>query len=145
MTPLLTFDDSSSVSFWTRAPDETQWADRLEVRLCTGTPCTSVGALATDVGGFTTTLMTVNEAQNPTGYPQVWTQFILTNTEGLPTSGQGRVAFRYHVTDAGPDGLNSNFIGIDTVEIEAAAIGAAIDGNDHGLDRVSNPATMSDR
>jgi hypothetical protein len=39
----------------------------------------------------------------------------------LPQSGLGRIAFRYAVTDAGAEGANSNFIGIDSIRISAAA------------------------
>jgi hypothetical protein len=47
----------------------------------------------------------------------VWTQYTATiSGVGAPTN--GRLAFRYFVTDAGASGTNSNFIGIDTVEYE---------------------------
>ena len=37
--------------------------------------------------------------------------------EGLAETTSGRVGFRYFVTEAGPDGTNSNYIGIDTVSV----------------------------
>jgi hypothetical protein len=35
---------------------------------------------------------------------------------GLNGPESGRFAFRYNVTDAGPLGANSNYIGVDTVD-----------------------------
>ena len=35
---------------------------------------------------------------------------------GLAGPTQGRLAFRYFVTNGGPTGLNSNYFGIDTFE-----------------------------
>jgi hypothetical protein len=56
---------------------------------------------------------------NPTlavgGYPEVWTQFTATVT-GAPAPTCGRFAFRYYVTNGGPSGSNSNYIGLDLVE-----------------------------
>lgn len=113
VSPPITFNPGSSVSFYTRAPDGTQWADRLEVRLCTSGACTNFGSTDTDVGDFTTLLLSVNETLDPTGYPTVWTQY--TVNAGLPTSGTGRIAFRYFVPDSN---TNSNFIGIDRLVID---------------------------
>lgn len=151
VTPLITFDASSSLAFYTRSTigsDGTSvYPDRLEVRLCTGMPCTDVGSVSSDTGQFTTLLKSINPdlgtADDPTGvlgYPlSDWALFTLDTGSGLPGSGQGRLAFRYFVTGAGPQGVNSNYIGIDTVEIHAGAISA---GNgmagSHGIS-ASNP------
>ncbi|MBE2235907.1 MAG: choice-of-anchor J domain-containing protein, partial [Anaerolinea sp.] len=58
------------------------------------------------------------------GYPQSWTQYTVT-LSGLPANASGRLAFRYFVTDGGPSGNNSNYIGIDTVEFTSAGGGGA--------------------
>jgi len=54
---------------------------------------------------------------NPTlavgGYPEVWTQ-IQGTLSGVAVPSTGCFAFRYFVTDGGPDGSNSNYIGVDT-------------------------------
>jgi hypothetical protein len=76
-----------------------------------------VGSTATSVGDFTTLLLSVNPDQNATGYPQTWTQYTAT-LSGIGTPTNGRLAFRYFVTDGGANGTNSNYIGIDTVEYE---------------------------
>ena len=122
VTPEITFNPGSTGSFYTRTVDAAPFADRLEVRLCTSGDCTNFGTGAADVGNFTTVLLTINPTlqtgADPTGangYPDVWTQFTLS---GLPTSGTGRIAFRYFVANGGPSGANSNYIGIDRVVID---------------------------
>lgn len=127
LTPEIDFSDSTTVSFWTRAFNPVAFPDRLELRVCSGTPCTDVGATANDVGDFDTLLVSVNPnlvgADDPSGtngYPQAaFAQFTADSSDGLPTSGTGRIAFRYFVTNAGGLGLNSSTIGVDTVEIES--------------------------
>jgi len=67
-------------------------------------------------GDFTETLLVVNPdltiaSTAPEGYPRLaWQNF---TTE---VNGAGRLAFVYYVTDAGYYGVNSNYIGIDTVQ-----------------------------
>jgi hypothetical protein len=63
------------------------------------------------------------------GYPAAWTQFTITGADGIPASGSGRIAFRYYVTDGGPDGANSNYIGIDTVSITAGSVNGTASPN----------------
>lgn len=113
LTPVLNLNDGDTVSFWTRTADGSIWADRLELRMSTAGASTNVGTLATDVGDFTTVLTSVNPSQIGTGYPQVWTEFVVT-ISGVPVATDGRLAFRYFVTSAGPSGSNSNYIGIDS-------------------------------
>lgn len=120
LTPVLNLNDGDTVSFWTRTATGSVWADRLEVRMSTSGNSTNVGTLATDVGDFTTVLTTVNPALNAPDYPQVWTQYVLT-ISGVPTPTDGRIAFRYYVTNGGPSGANSNYIGIDTFDFTDAA------------------------
>lgn len=124
VTPVITWNGASTLSFWTRAPDATEWADRLQVRLCPAEPCTALSPSATAQTTFPSVLATVNEGFTATGYPQVWTQISIPSS-ALPASGQGRIAFRYWVTNGGPSGANSNYIGIDTVSITAAAVNNA--------------------
>ncbi|MBL4661897.1 MAG: choice-of-anchor J domain-containing protein [Alcanivoracaceae bacterium] len=69
-------------------------------------------------GDFTQTLLVINpdltqERLGPEGYPlDNWQPF------SVDVNGNGRVAFVYYVDQAGFFGINSNFIGIDTVEWE---------------------------
>lgn len=50
-----------------------------------------------------------------------------------PTSGKGRIAFRYHVTQAGPTGAKSDFVGIDRVQFSASAPAYEVSGTVSGL------------
>jgi PKD repeat protein len=115
LTPPLELKDGDTVSFYTRAKPGSLWPDRLEVRMSLSGASTYVGNTATSVGDFTTLLFSVNSDLIQGGYPEVWTQVnIVLDGIGSPTL--GRLAFRYYVTDAGPNGNNSDYIGIDTFE-----------------------------
>lgn len=115
LTPEINLADGSTMTFYTRVPTGSIWPDRLEVRMSTAGSSTNVGATATSVGDFTNLLLEINPTLVNGGYPEVWTQFTVT-LSGVGTPTTGRLAFRYFVTDGGPSGSNSNFIGIDTVE-----------------------------
>ena len=117
LTPETLLQDGATISFYTRTADGSTWADRLELRMSLSGSSTDVGSTATSVGDFTTLLLSVNPTQAATGYPQVWTEYTAT-LSGIGTPTNGRLAFRYFVTDAGASGTNSNYIGIDTVEYE---------------------------
>ena len=99
-------------TFYTRTVDAPAYADRLEFRLSLNGPSVNAGATPTAVGDFTTTLLTVNSGLTLAGYPSIWTQYTAT-ISGLAGPTSGRVAFRYFVTNGGPTGSSSDFIGID--------------------------------
>jgi len=115
LTPQIAFNAGDQVSFFTRTLNPVSFPDRLEVRLSTNGASTNVGGTATTVGDFTTTLTTINPNLTQNGYPTAWTQF----TVNMPTSGSGRVGFRYFVTNGGPSGSNSQMIGIDSLSVNA--------------------------
>jgi len=115
LTPVLALKNGDTISFWTRTTTGSLWPDRLELRLSTNGASTNVGVLSTDVGDFTTVLLSINPSLTVGVYPEVWTQFTAT-LSGLPPNATGRIAWRYFVTNGGPSGSNSNYIGIDTVE-----------------------------
>ncbi len=71
-------------------------------------------------------LLEVNPTLAAGGYPEVWTQYTAT-LSGIPGGATGRIAWRYFVTDGGPSGANSNYIGIDTVEFTSAGPAATCD------------------
>ena len=119
LTPEMPLFNGDSISFWTRTGAGSIWPDRLELRLSTSGSSTNVGTLATDVGAFTTLLLSVNPTLVQGGYPEVWTQYTATLT-GIPAGATGRYGFRYFVTNGGPSGSNSNYIGIDTLQITDA-------------------------
>ncbi len=115
LTPEQSLADGNTLSFWTRTVEGTLWPDRLQVRLSLAGNSTDVGSGAEDVGDFTTLLLDINPGLVVDGYPTTWTQYTITLT-GIPEGSSGRLAFRYYVTNGGPSGANSNYIGIDTVE-----------------------------
>jgi len=116
LTPVLDLSQFDTFSFWTRTVTGNTFPDRMEIRLSTAGASTNVGTLATDVGDFSNLLLAINPALMVGGYPDVWTQFVINRADLPTTAGTGRIAFRYYVTNAGPAGSNSNYIGIDTVE-----------------------------
>jgi hypothetical protein len=89
-------------------------ADRLEVRVCSDSDCTDVGQGPDDVGEYDNLLFSINPDLAADGYPTTWTEFTVSD---LPTSGYGRLAFRYYVTDA-MSGGNGSIVGIDRVTID---------------------------
>jgi hypothetical protein len=104
--------DGDTWSFWSRTVDAPQFPDRLEFRLSTNGSC-NPGTGPTATGDFTTLLTTINPTLTTTGYPNVWTQFQGT-LSGITGAVNGCFAFRYFVTDGGPTGTNSDYIGVDT-------------------------------
>lgn len=113
ITPPLVLAGNSRIAFWTRTAAGSTWPDRLQVRLSTNGTSSNTGSTATDVGDFITLLLTINPTLAVGGYPEVWTRYEV----AINATGTGRIAFRYFVTNGGPSSSNSNYIGIDTVEV----------------------------
>lgn len=120
IAPTLSFNNGDVVSFWTRTAGTDAlpplFPDGLELRF-SNVGGTDVGSLSTDVGTFAL-LLSVNPTLTTTGYPYVWTQYTSTIT-GLSGPTDGAIALRYFVTNGGPLGDNSSYIGIDTLTITA--------------------------
>lgn len=116
ITPTNVYRNGDTFSFWTRTETGSTWPDRLEVRLSTNGASENVGNTALSVGDFTTRLLDINPTLQSTGYPAVWTQYVIT-LSGLAVPTSGRIAFRYFVTNSGPNSPNGNYIGIDTLRI----------------------------
>ncbi len=115
MTPAVTLEAGDTIKFWTQTVPGSIYPDRLEVRMSLNGSSTNVGATATSVGDFTTVLAEINPTLVQGGYPETWTEYTITLTAAqVPAPTQGRVAFRYFVTNGGPSGANSDYIGIDT-------------------------------
>lgn len=113
ITPMLTLTNGSVFSFYTRGAFDT-FPDRLELRLSTAGSSSDVGSTATSVGDFTMLWLSINPALGVGGYPTGWTLYTVT-LSGLAGELNGRFALRYFVEDAGLNGANSNYIGIDDV------------------------------
>lgn len=116
-TPTESLGAGGVLKFWTRTVLDSPFPDRLQVWQSTNGSSTNVGATPTSTGDFTTLLLDINPTL-ATGntYPGAWTEFTV-NLTGAATT--GRLAFRYFVTNAGPTGTNSNYIGIDDVSYVA--------------------------
>lgn len=119
ISPTLSFNNGDVISFYSRTVDVPAYPDRLELRF-SSVGGTNVGSTPTSVGTFSSLLLSINPGLTTTGYPNAWTQFQATIT-GLSGPTNGAIAFRYFVTDAGPFGSNSDYIGIDTLTISPAA------------------------
>jgi hypothetical protein len=115
MTPNRTIRNGDVLTFYTRKDSPDTYPDRLEVRLSTNGASTNAGATSTTVGDFTTLLLSINPTLITGVYPSTaWTQYTIT-VSGLSAPMSGRFAFRYFVTNGGPTGANSDYIGIDNV------------------------------
>lgn len=112
--PVQALMNGNTFTFYTRTRAASQFPDRLQVRMSTSGPSVDVGTTATSVGVFSTVLADINPNYDIGGYPESWTRIDATIV-GVPVETQGRIAFRYFVEDGGPNGSNSNFVGIDTV------------------------------
>jgi plastocyanin len=115
LTPEQNLRNGNVLTFYTRTTDvgAQLFPDRLQVRMSTNGTSTNVGTTATDVGDFTTLLLDINPTYDDQ-YPHVWTLFTVT-ISGVPSPTTGRLAFRYFVENGGPNGANSDYIGIDRV------------------------------
>lgn len=122
MTPELTFAPGAQLTFWTRTSEGTQYAERLQVRLSTQGASIDVGSSATDVGDFSQLMLQINPEQTVSVYPETWTQYTIT---GLPTSGSGRLAFRYFLENGGQNTSMGDAIGIDRVQYDSGATAPA--------------------
>ncbi len=112
--------NGDTFSFFTTTTPDSAYADRLQIRLSTAGAGTSVGTSTTSVGTFTTLMLDINSTLSVPGYPEDWTQYTVT-VSGLSAPVDGRLAFRYFVTNGGTAGANSNIIGVDDFAYTAAA------------------------
>jgi hypothetical protein len=127
ITPQVNFGNGATLSFWSRTVANPEFPDRLEIRL-------STAGASTNPADFTVVLGTINPnlvpgagpcvptASGTGGYPTQWCQYTLSHAQGIPNSGSGRIAFRYFVTNAGPFGDNSDYIGIDTFSFDEGVL-----------------------
>ena len=115
ISPLLDLSTGVNGTFYTRTISAHEYADRMYVRYSTSSTI-DVGNGADTVGNFTHELIAINPNLIRDGYPGSWTRY----TIDIPAQGSGvtgYVAFHYYVTNAGLNGDNSIYIGIDSVYI----------------------------
>jgi hypothetical protein len=135
MTPTVTVQNGDEISFYTRVPASSSWADRLELRQSVvGASSTNPSGL-TNVGSYTTLCLTVNPNLVAADYPQTWTKFTYV-VAGLTGQVSSRFALRYTVPDGGPSGNNSNYVGVDALQVKRPIT------NDVSLNSVSVPAYL---
>jgi hypothetical protein len=120
ITPALALNNGDTVSFFTRTVDTPAFPDRLELRL-NSLNTLNVGTTATTVGDFTTLLTSVNPTLTASGYPSTWTQ-ITASITGLSGPTTARLALRYTVPNGGPNGANSDYIGVDRFKVVSNAV-----------------------
>lgn len=114
ISPTVSLSNGGVLQFATRTTSTTVNPDRLEVYMSQGSG-TSVGNTPTSVGTFTTQLLSINPNLTNNGYPGSWTVYTAT-VSGITGTVTGRFGFRYFVTNGGPTGSNSSYIGLDAVQ-----------------------------
>ncbi|MFB9067723.1 choice-of-anchor J domain-containing protein [Pseudofulvimonas gallinarii] len=123
ITPVMRFQPGLSLSFYTRsAGGAGSAADRLQVLYCQrgpGVSCKDPGSESGSMNHFNE-LMWVNVNADAGGYPTAWTAYTVGAAQGLPTSGSGRIAFRYYNLWQNPNDWGST-IGIDTVSVQGGS------------------------
>lgn len=124
ISPVIDVQDGDVVSFYSRigkfsATNTASFADNLQLRMSTnGSFTTDPSTGATDVGDYTTLLVEINPNLNLTSYPATWTQYTAT-ISGVGSTPVGvKFGFRYYVPNGGPNGANSDIIGIDTFSVD---------------------------
>ena len=119
ITPTLYVRNGDQLSFWTSTAAGSIYNDRLEVRMSQG--IMSLPTTANNVGSFNNVMTIINDDYD-LSYPNSWTQFVVT------VSGVGsgitpvNFAFRYNVANGGSSGANSNYIGIDRLQVTTSGI-----------------------
>lgn len=126
ITPSLTIYNGAVLEFATRtASSTTTYPDRLQIRM-SPIDNTVIPTGTTSVGTYTNVMLDINPNLSTTnasvvsngtvaGYPQSWAVFTL-QVSGITGTVSGRFAFRYFVSNAGLNGANSDYIGIDAVK-----------------------------
>jgi hypothetical protein len=118
-TPVRTLKNGDKFVFYTRTVSNTVvYPDRLEVRMSLNGASINTGTTSTSVGDFVSLIAIINQNLTLSGYPNTWTKYSMT-LSGIPAAGaSGRIAFRYYVTNSGPNGVNGDGVGIDSVHYQ---------------------------
>jgi hypothetical protein len=139
LTPELPLDNCGAMSFYTTTGVGSSWPDRLEVRYSQAGASTNVGTGYAGTGDFTNLIIEINPSLTVGGYPESWTEFTYDFGIAQPAS-TGRIAFRYYVDSAGPTGINSNYIGIDTFNyVDGPGCGGTGGGGGGGTGGLATP------
>lgn len=117
MTPVVSLVNGDVITFYTRTVTSPAYADRLQLRISTNGAASANPVGATGVGDYTTLALDVNPSLVASSYPNAWTLYSYT-VSGLPTATNCKIAFRYFVTNGGPSGANSDYIGVDSFSVD---------------------------
>jgi hypothetical protein len=99
ISPPITVTAGDTLSFWHRSPDGNVFDDSIYVKYST-------------TAGIT-----------PSDFDVTWGRYLVSETGWarwtgtFPTSGTIRFAIQYYITDGGPSGNNSNYIGLDYLRV----------------------------
>ncbi len=103
ITPLLTgINSTDTLSFWHRSPDYSAWDDSIEIRIST---------TDTNLGSFNKLVDYFKTSTNG------WAQKKYPLKNYIPDGSNIYIAFRYLIYDGGISGLNSDYVGIDLVQV----------------------------
>lgn len=117
ITPVVSLVNGDVITFYTRTVSSPSFADRLQLRISSNGAASVNPVGATGVGDYTTLALDINSSLVPSGYPNAWTLYSYT-VSGLPTATNCKIAFRYFVTNGGPTGANSDYIGVDSFSVD---------------------------
>ena len=117
ISPVVSLVNGDVITFYTRTVTSPAYADRLQLRISTNGAASANPVGATGVGDYTTLALDVNPSLVASSYPNAWTLYSYT-VSGLPTATNCKIAFRYFVTNGGPSGANSDYIGVDSFSVD---------------------------
>jgi hypothetical protein len=104
ISPVVNVAAGDTLSFWHRSPDGNPYDDSIYVRV------SPTGSTALSSFTYTWGRYLVSEAG--------WANWIGV----FPAAGAVRFAIQYYITDGGPSGNNSNYIGIDLLQVRGTGI-----------------------
>ncbi len=122
LSPTILLANNDSITFYLLSFNSATYPDRLECRLSSMGASSNVGINDTTVGDFSLLLVSVNPNLDSFSFPSVnidsstWTKYkgYVTGLSGVTSC---RLGFRYYVTDAGLNAMNSSTIGMDSLLI----------------------------
>jgi hypothetical protein len=108
LSPVLSVKNGDKISFYVRGDTTATYTNRLQV-LLNKSPSSITGETISSTGSFNTTLLDINAAQLPGGFPVNWTKYEYTFT-GFAGNTNTRIAFRHYLNNSNNP---ANGIGID--------------------------------
>jgi len=145
--PVLSLKDGDILTFYTRTSTGSIYPDRMQVRVSAEGAASTAPDSPTDLGSYTTLLLDINPNLTVGGYPNLDWELQTVTISGLgATAIDARLAFRYLVADGGPNGTNSNYIGIDTLEITEGTLNVnqfAVNAFSHSFNKTTDLLSLN--